>query len=306
MKAIHHMKLSARERRKILWDYVFLTPQLLIYLLLTIVPIFVAIPVLFTDRLNFTDLDYQFVGLENFIEIFQDPSIRAIYVDALLRTLQFTVLHYVMVFIIGLTLALLMYEVGFRGGVFTIIYLPYMLSGFALGFMAVMLFSESSGTVNLLLRELGWIDHPINIKESTGTTIILPVLVAWRTAGFYMAIFLAGLLSIPTDTIEASIVDGASYIQRLLYIYFPQMIPAFIIASIFAILNAFNVFDELVALGGLFHNKAAEFLSIVIFNYGFGSNRFALGMTMAAITFVPLTILSLFLQRLQRRLQYNQ
>ena len=83
------------------------------------------------------------------------------------------------------------------------------------------------------------------------------------------------------------------------------MIPAFIIATIFAILNSFNVFDELVALGGLFQNKAAEFLSIVVFNYGFAGNRLALGMTIAVVTFVPLTILAIFLQRLQRRLRYD-
>jgi ABC-type sugar transport system permease subunit len=210
-----------------------------------------------------------------------------------------------MVYVFGLGLALLMYEIGFRGGIFSVIYLPYMLSGLALGFMAVMLFSESTGTVNLLLKELGWIKKPINIKDPSGTTVILPILVGWRMAGFYLAIFLSGLLSIPTETIEAAIVDGASYVQRLVRVYFPQMIPSFIIATIFALLNSFNVFDELVALGGLFQNEAAEFLSIVIFNYGFMGNRLALGMTLAVITFIPLIILAIFLQRLQRRLRYE-
>ena len=183
------------------------------------------------------------------------------------------------------------------------IYLPYMLSGLALGYIAVMLFSETTGTVNLLLREVGLLNEPISIKKPEGTLVILPILMGWRWAGFYMAIFLAGLLSIPTETVEAAIVDGASYLQRLFRVYFPQMMPAFIIATIFALFNSFNVFDELVALGALDFNKAAEFLAIVVFKFGFAASRLAMGMTMAVVAFVPLTILAIMLQRLQRRLQ---
>jgi multiple sugar transport system permease protein len=298
-------RLSKRELRRILWSYVFLTPQLVLYLTLTILPIIVAIPMLFTDRLNYTDRDWEYIGTGNFIQLFEDSSIRRTYVAAIARTIRFTMLNYVMVYVFGLGLALLMYEIGFRGGFFSVIYLPYMISGLALGFIAVMLFSESSGTVNLILKELGWIQKPISIKEPSGTLVVLPILVGWRMAGFYLAIFLSGLLSIPTETIEAAIVDGAAYWQRLIRVYFPQMIPSFIIATIFALLNAFNVFDELVALGGLFQNKAAEFLSIVVFNYGFLANRLAMGMTMAVVAFVPLTIFSILLQRFQRRLRYD-
>ena len=298
-------QLSQREKRKIWWSYLFLTPQLVLYLTLTILPVFIGLPVIFTDKLNFTDQDWDYVGFDNFREVVEDDTLRERYLAALGRTTRFTIFNYLMVYVFGLTLALLMYEVGFRGGFFTAIYLPYMLSGLALGFMAVMLFSESSGTINLILRQLNWIDNPINIKEPSGTTVVLPILVGWRYAGFYLAIFLAGLLSIPNDTIEAAIVDGATYIQRLIWVYVPQMVPSFIIATIFALLNSFNVFDELVALGGLYQNSAAEFISIVIFNFGFGSNRLAMGMTLAIITFIPLVLIAYGLQRLQQRLRYD-
>jgi len=147
------------------------------------------------------------------------------------------------------------------------------------------------------------LNEPISIKKPEGTLVILPIMMGWRWAGFYMAIFLAGLLSIPTETVEAAIVDGASYFQRLFRVYFPQMMPAFIIATIFALFNSFNVFDELVALGALDFNKAAEFLAIVVFKFGFAASRLAMGMTMAVVAFVPLTIFAIMLQRLQRRLQ---
>lgn len=298
-------RLSRRKWRRILGDYVFLAPQLILYLALTILPFFVAVPILFTDRLSFFDIGVDYVGLENFAEIFKEGSSTAKeFWPTLERTVRFTILNYVMVYVFGLTLALLMYQVGFRGGFFTIIYLPMMLSGLATGFVTRMLFSRATGTVNLLLLELGWLQNPIDLKLPTGTTVILPILVGWRYAGFNMAIFLSGLVSIPRETIEASIVDGASYWQRLSRVYFPQMVPSFIIATIFCLIGSFGIFDELIAMGALYGNRQAIFLSVLFFEYGFLRHRLAMGMTLAMEVGIPLVILGVLLQRLQKRLQY--
>jgi ABC-type sugar transport system permease subunit len=297
--------LSRRKWRRILGDYVFLSPQLILYLVFTIIPFFVAVPILFTDRLSFFDNTVDYVGLDNFKQIFIEASNTAKdFWPALERTVRFTLLNYVMVYVFGLTLALLMYQVGFRGGFFTVIYLPMMLSGLATGFMTTMLFSRATGTVNLLLLELGWIQNPIDLKLPTGTTVILPILVGWKYAGFNLAIFLSGLMSIPTETIEAAIVDGASYWRRLIHVYFPQMIPSFIIATIFCLIGSFGIFDELIAMGALYGNQQALFLSILFFSYGFSQERLALGMTLAMEVGIPLVILGALLQRLQKRLQY--
>ncbi len=123
-------------------------------------------------------------------------------------------------------------------------------------------------------------------------------------AGFNMAIFLSGLLSIPSETIEAAIVDGASYWQRLTRIYFPQMIPSFIMVTIFCLIMSFGIFDPLVALGGTTTNQDAMFLSVVFIKYGFAMDKLALSMTMALETGIPLVIVAILLQRLQKRLQY--
>ena len=288
-----------------LGDFALMAPQLILYVGLTIVPFFVALPILFTDRLDFFDARMSYVGLDNFTKIFEEGPIRNEFWPTLSRTVRFTLLNYAMVYVFGLTLALLMYEIGFRGGFFTVIYLPMMASGLAVGYMVVMLFSRSTGTANHLLLHLGWIQKPIDVKLASGTTVILPIIVGWRYAGYNMAIFLSGLLSIPKETIEAAIVDGASYVQRLFRIYFPQMLPAFIMATTFCLIGSFGVFDELVALGGLYQNREAQFLSILFFTYAFMRNRLAMGMTLALETGVPLVILGIVLQRLQRRLQYE-
>jgi ABC-type sugar transport system permease subunit len=296
--------MSKRERRLVLTQYAFLTPQLILFIGLTIIPFFVAIPMLFTDQSSFTDPQMNNIGLRNFTAIFRDPSIQGDYLPALRRTVIFVVMNYVMIFLFGLSLALLLYEVGFRGGFFTVVYLPLMASGFAIGAMAVMLFGRSTGTANLLLLELGLIKKSLDIYTPGGTGIILPLLTGWRWAGFNMAIFLSGLLAIPKETIEAAVVDGASYLQRLTRVYFPQMWPSFILASTMCLIGSWSAFDELVAMGALYVNPEARFLSIIFFTYGFQINRLSLGMTLALETFLPLTLLGIVLQWLQRRAQY--
>lgn len=295
---------TRRRTRTILVQWAFLTPQFVLFIGLTIVPFIVAIPILFTDMAQFNDPHINPVGLRNFLAIFNDPSVQRDYFPALRRTLVFVVLNYSTVYIFGLTLALLMYEVGFRGGFFTVIYLPLMVSGLAVGYMAVMLFAKETGTANLLLQELKLIKKPIDIYSREGTAFILPLLVGWRYAGYNMAIFLSGLLAIPKETIDAAIVDGASYWQRLTRVYFPQMWPSFILATTMCLIGSFAVFDELVAMGALYVNPEAKLLSILFFTYGFQVERLAMGMTLSVETFVPLVILGVALQRLQRRLQY--
>jgi ABC-type sugar transport system permease subunit len=292
------------ERRRIRQDWLLIAPQLILYVGLTLVPFLVAVPVLFTDRLSFIDTGVDYIGTANFTRLFTDANVQAEYWPALWRTVRFVALNYVMVFVFGLSLALLIYEVGFQGWFFTIVYLPMMASGLATGYLAEMLFSRSTGTVNLMLREWFSITSPIDIKLPEGTTVLLPILIGWKYAGFNVALFLSGLLSIPTDTIEAARVDGASYWQRLTKIYFPQMLPSFIIATIFCLIGSFGVFDELIPLNALSSNNEAKLLSVVFFSYAFQSQRLALGLVLTLQTFLPLVILAVLLQRWQRRLQY--
>ncbi len=296
-------KMSRLERRRMWGDWAFIAPQLIIFVFLTIVPLIIAVPILFTDKSQFNDPSINQVGWSNFTAVFTDRSVQEDYIPALRRTVVFVALNYTTVYIFGLSLALLMYEVGFRGGFFTVVYLPLMISGLAVGYIAVMMFAKETGTGNFVLREMGIIKEPLNIYTETGTTIILPLMVGWRYAGYNMAIFLSGLLSIPEETIESSVVDGANYLQRLFRVYFPQMWPSFILATTMCLIGSFAVFDELVAMGATYVNPNAKFLSILFFTYGFQIERLAMGMTLAVETFVPLVLLGVALQRLQRRVQ---
>jgi ABC-type sugar transport system permease subunit len=81
------------------------------------------------------------------------------------------------------------------------------------------------------------------------------------------------------------------------------MWPSFILATTMCLIGSFAVFDELVAMGALYVNPEAKLLSILFFTYGFQVERLAMGMTLAVISFLPLVLVGISLQRLQRRTQ---
>ena len=306
-------KDSLRRRRRMeTWmDIFFVAPQFILYFGLTILPFFVALPIILTDRLSFVDETVHFVWFQNFVNIFRKP-VADEFIPAVIRSAVFTIVNYGTVWLFGMTLALLMYELTsrVRRGFFTVIYMPYMVSGLGIGMMLIMLFSRDTGSANLILLRLGLLEKALNIKDPTVSTFALPLLVGWRYAGFNMALFLSGLLSIPTDTIDAARVDGVNYRQRFRHIYLPQMIPSIIIASILCLIGSFGLFDEPMGMGATYGNQSVQFLSIVIYRFSFGSHQaghagtLAEAMTMSVTVYLPLFVAAYFLTRLQKRLQY--
>ena len=99
-----------RQRRETAWDIAFLAPQFIIYFALTILPFIIAIPILMTDQIGFIDTDIDFIGLQNFANIFKSPMVD-MFLPAVKKTAIFMLINYSTVFIFGMTLALLMYEI---------------------------------------------------------------------------------------------------------------------------------------------------------------------------------------------------
>jgi ABC-type sugar transport system permease subunit len=280
------------QRQRIIGDWLLMAPQLILFVGLTLVPFIIAIPMLFTDQLSFQDVGIESAGLSNFTRLFTDPNIQAEYLPALKRTVLFVTFNYLMVYVFGLTLALLIYEIGFHGWFFTIVYLPMMVSGLAIGYMATMLFARSTGTVNLMLGQWFGVKNAIDIQNPSFTAVMLPVMIGWRYAGFNVAIFLAGLLAIPIETIEAATVDGASC--RGCKHLFPQM-PSFIIASIFCLIGSlgYSTADPL----GAGQREARISLCCSSPTHYFTASLWA---DADLQTFLPLVIVALLLQRLQQ------
>jgi ABC-type sugar transport system permease subunit len=244
--------------------------------------------------------------LQNFVSIFTNPALADWLWPSVLRTFLFMLMNYATVFLFGLSLALAMYELTSRlmKSFFTIIYLPYIISGLGVGMFIGLLFARDTGSLNILFQSLHLIQEPINVKNSSGSLIALAVFVGWRYAGYNMAIFLAGLLAIPIDTIDAAKIDGANYFRRLRHIYIPQIVPSIAIATISCLVGSFGVFDEAVGFGAFYGNEQARLFAVSLFRMGMGTGgRMSEGVAASIVVFAPLVVIAVLIFRWQRRRQ---
>jgi ABC-type sugar transport system permease subunit len=307
--------LSAAMRRENRASLLFAAPQFILYLTFILLPLVLSLPVAFLDFANFTSQNVKFNGFDNFKAIFTTASLVQWIWPAVGRTFVFMIANYATVLVFGLGFALMMYELSSRiqKTLFVVIYLPYIISGLGVGMFIDLLFSRDTGSINLLLQFLHLIKDPINLKSPGSSLLAMVLFVGWRYAGFNMAIFLAGLLTIPVDTIEAAKIDGASYGQRFRRIYLPQIIPSMAIATISCLVGSFGIFDECVGFGALYGNKYARLFSVILFGMGGGGGsvissggRLSEGVASSIVVFAPLIFLALLIFRWQKRRQLEQ
>jgi raffinose/stachyose/melibiose transport system permease protein len=266
---------------------------------------FTLVPVVAGGLYAFTDWrglgDANWIGLDNFREIFQDPTTRG----ALWHTLVFGGALVVLTNVVGLALALgLNRTLKTRHLLRAVFFLPVILSPLAVSYIWQYIL-DPSGPVNTVLGTLGlegwqraWLGDP-----NWALLSVLLVLV-WQQSGLTMVIYLAGLQSIPEDLVEASTVDGASAWMRLRRVTLPLLRPAFIIASTLTLIFGLRVFDQILGLTGGGPVGATETLATQVWKQSFADGRFGYGAALSillTLIIATLALAQLFVLRRQER-----
>jgi raffinose/stachyose/melibiose transport system permease protein len=236
-------------RQRTTW-ILFLLPALIVYVG------FMAIPLVNSLGLSF----YQgaglrpdrFVGFQNYVELFTNPLWRDRFLNALRNTVVFFAIHMLVQNTLGLLFATLL-ATGIRGTstLRTIIFIPATLSVLVIGFLWRLILNPQWGAVNKILTSIGLKQFALPwLGEPRFVLIIISLVSSWQWVGLPTMMFLAGLLSIPEDFIEAARVDGASAWQIFWRIKFPLLIPVIGIVSILTFVGNFNAFDIVYAMAG--------------------------------------------------------
>jgi raffinose/stachyose/melibiose transport system permease protein len=227
------------------YPYWFLLPAFAIFALMFLVPTGTGIFYSFTDW-NINTEKINFVGLQNYRELFTDKKLVAALSHTLVYAFSVTLLRNA----IGLGLALLLNtKVKFRGLFRTVFFLPYMISPIIIGYLFTAIYHPANGLLNEALRLVGlkfmavdWLNDP---RYALLSTILVDV---WRTAGFSMVIYLAGLQMIPTELFESASLDGARYPQTFRYITFPLIAPSLTINLTLSLIGTMKVFVMILVL----------------------------------------------------------
>ena len=281
--------------------WVFLTPVLLAFVFVIVIPFLLGVFYSFTDWSSSAKNagGINFVGLVNYEKSLVDP--RFIYSFGV--TSVYTVLNMVFVNLVAFTLALLVsaqlkgrnvYRAGF--------FIPNLIGGLVLGFVWQFIFNSAVPIIGPSLGFSSWA-NPDNLllANNVGATLGLVIVGTWQYAGYIMMIYLAAIQSVPQELHEAAQIDGASPARRMWSITFPMVAQAFTVTTFLTLINSFKQFDVNVSLtaGGpstMFDGVAissTQLLAMNIYQTAFGANNLSQGQARSVIFFLVLVIISI-------------
>ena len=232
--------LSLEQRRK--WFALFIALPAVLTIFSTIFyPLILGIISSF-QQVRLTNLsETPWIGLDNYLKLFNDRY----FWNALKNTAIFTTVWTFGAAIIGLLAAVLLNrETPINRVIAGMLLIPWILPPVAVAFMFRTMASSRNGIFNEVLLDLGLISTSLKFFESpdmVGASVIGSTM--WIAFPFFMAMFLAGLKTIPKDIIEASTIDGANALQRFLYITLPSLKGVIVITTTLSVVWGFNFFD---------------------------------------------------------------
>jgi trehalose/maltose transport system permease protein len=265
--------------------YYMVLPALLIIVVIAFFPILYGIVLSLTD--STVTAFGSFIGLENYVEMFQDPD----FLVGLFNTVIFTVVSVTLEFIFGLAIALAVNR-AFRGRglVRAAILVPWAFPTVISAVMWRLMFQPGIGVFQYVAESIGIISGPV-LSDPTALLIAAILIDVWKTTPFMALLLLAGLQVIPGEVYEAARVDGANVRQRFFQITLPLLKGAILVAVLFRTLDSYRVYDLFWAFG------AKELQSLSTFVYEgvrISQLQFGPGNAAAVFIFVTAFLIALF------------
>ena len=227
------LKLSAAARREQNWAYIMVAPTILGLVVLNLWPFVQTLYTSFCEHLGFGN--YKFVGLQNYIDIFQRPE----FWRATWNTIYFCILTVPLGLFLSLLVAMLLNaKIKGKGAFRTIFFLPMVCAPAAVTMVWRWIFNGEYGILNQALgTQIGWITEP-------GVVMIACALVAiWSNIGYDAVLLLAGLQNISKSYYEAASIDGASKVTQFFHITLPMVSPTLFVVMIMRLMASVKVYD---------------------------------------------------------------
>lgn len=277
--------LVMRETRS---AYLFLLPALIFFVGFVIVPMFLC---LITSFFNYTMTDFSFVGIQNYIEMFNDPIFR----KALVNTVIIVVVAVPTVTVFSLWVAASIYKMNaFSRSFFRcVFYLPVVTGTVAVSVVWKWMFNKYTGLFNYILNSTGIIDEKISWLGDERTALACIILILFTTSiGQPIVLYVAALGNVDTTLIEASEVDGATKLQTFWKIKWPSIMPTTLYILIITTINSFQCYAliQLLTSGG--PNHATDTIMYYIYYQAFKLNRYGYGNAMGIFLAVVIAIFS--------------
>lgn len=282
-----HPKPRRRSRaarvREAATGYAFLTPSVFGVVLFMLVP--VAVILWLTVHSWDLITPPEFVGISQIGDVLTDPD----FLGSLRVTVTLVIFVVPIQIILGIFLANLLTKGVHGTTVFrTLIVIPWISSPLALGVVWSWIFAPTGGLFSALAGT--------RLEILVSPTWALPAVafvIIWNNVGYTSLFFIAGLMSIPNEIIEAAYVDGASSRQIFWSIKLPLLRPTFFFVSVTSVITVFNIFDQVYALTGGGPAGATDVLAYRIYDEAFTNWNLGRAAVMALVMMLILLVITL-------------
>lgn len=274
--------------------YVFIAPTLILFSVFLIYPMFSAFDLSLFDWNLISSK--RFVGLKNFSAMLQDPLVANSYG----RTLWFCALTVAATNVLAFAFALMLQSnlARMKNLLQGLIFLPVVLSLVAVGVVWELMF-QSTGLISAAVRSV-FGSSPAWLTDTRAAPYAMVIITTWKGVGFYMVMYIAGLLDIPETYYEAARIDGAGFWRQLSRITVPSLKNTFVLTVVSSIIFSFGQFaiQFVITKGGPSHST--EILALLIYRQGFELYKFGYSSALSVLFFMTLLAFSLIQLKLMR------
>ena len=262
-------------------------PIVLLFFCFNTLPLIQGIIYSFTNFKGYGSYDW--VGLRNYIDLFQDSRAGNSY----LFTFKLAICATIVVNVISLVLALgLNSKIKFKSALRGAYFVPNILGALVVGYIfnyfftyilpafGKMIGSGTLGSSMLSNEKLAW--------------IAVVIVCAWQSIAMNTIIYISGLQTVPEDVYEAGSIDGATGWKKFKNLTFPLILPFFTINMVLCVKNFLMVFDQIMALTKGGPAQSTESISYLIYQNGMGGGQFGFQSANAVIFFIVIVGISVF------------
>ena len=274
-------KINERKRTFLL----ITIPILALFVCFNTVPLIQGVIYSFTNFKGFGSFDW--VGLRNYIDLFQDPRVGNSY----LFTFKLAIVATIVVNVISLLLALgLNSHIKFKSFLRGAYFIPNVLGALVVGYIFSYFFTYILPAMGEMIGSEALSSSMLSNRNTAWIAIV--IVCAWQSIAMNTIIYISGLQTVPEDVYEAGSLDGAKGWKKFWHLTFPLIIPFFTINMVLCVKNFLMVFDQIMALTKGGPAQSTESISYLIYNNGISGGQFGFQSANAVIFFIVIVAIS--------------
>ena len=243
------------------------------------------------NHLAFSELNQAWKESQNYNDFLSEVFNLPFY-KALSFTLAYTFIVTPLVIIIGFFIALAVNRLPsfFKGPTIFICLIPMIITPL-IGSLVLFWMIDAEGIIGSLLQII-FNDPNLSLKASpTLTWVMLFVYGVWHHAPFAFIVFYAGLQTIPRDTLESAMIDGANRWEQTRYVIIPHLMPLAVFISLIQLMDNFRVFEPIVGFNAQASATSLSWLIYNDFRSGDGDMLFGSAAATSILTIIGISIL---------------